>query len=372
MSSRDLYKILGVAKTASDSDIKKSYHKLVMKYHPDKNPGNTEADAKFQEVSNAYEILRDKQKRSAYDQFGHAAFQGGSGGSGGGNPFGQGFGGFDFQNGNFGDMFEDIFSQMGFGARGGGARARPADTSGRDLLHEVSISLSDAFFGKTIEVKFQTNVFCEKCKGNGTANGKEAPVCATCGGTGMVRKSNGFFAMQTECPDCMGSGKKIDKKCADCNGQGSKRGNRTIEVKIPAGVQTGSRLRVPNQGEAGAFGARSGDLYVDVTVLRNPHFSRDGADLLLNLSVPFSTLALGGVLNVKGIDDKDIDVKIPSGTQVGAKLRLKGNGMPELGRSGARGDLYLNIKTEVPTKLSAKQKDLLEKFANEKPGKNWF
>ncbi|MDR0319143.1 MAG: molecular chaperone DnaJ [Rickettsiales bacterium] len=360
--AQDFYEILGVQKGASESDIKKAYHKLVMKYHPDKNPGDKSAEAKFKEVSNAYDILRDPQKRAAYDQFGHAAFQGGNGASAGagGNPFG-GFGGFDFNSGGFGDMFEDIFSQMGFGGRQ--TRARQADNSGRDLLHEVRISLADAFHGKTVEVKFNTNVACEKCGGMGTANGGEAPSCHTCGGSGTVRKSNGFFAVDAACPDCGGLGKKIDRKCAACSGTGAKRAARSIQVKIPAGVSTGARLRVSGQGEAGMLGARAGDLFVDITVERDKHFSRDGSDLLINLSVPFATLALGGSVVVRGIDGKDMDVKIPAGTQVGAKLRVKGNGMPELGRAGSRGDLYINIKTDVPTRLSSKQKELLASFA---------
>ncbi|MCL2629157.1 MAG: molecular chaperone DnaJ [Alphaproteobacteria bacterium] len=378
MADRDLYEILGVAKGASDADIKKAYHKLVMKHHPDKNPGDKTSETKFKEISNAYDILRDKQKRAAYDQFGDKAFKAGGAG---GNPFGQGFGGgagfegFDFGGAGFGDMFEDIMANMGFGGRGagqGGRRARQANTSGRDLLHEVRVSLKDAFRGKTVEVKFNTNVKCEKCAGHGTANSKAADECPSCHGSGSVRKSNGFFAFESECPDCSGMGKKIDKKCTDCQGDGTKRGSRTIQVKIPAGVSTGARLRVAGQGEAGSVGGASGDLYVDVIVDRDPHFSRDGNDLLVNLSVSFATLALGGSVSVKGIDGEDLDVKIPSGTQVGSKLRLKGKGMPEIGRANIRGDLYLNIKTEIPTKLSAKQKELLEKFAKEKSAKGFF
>ncbi|MDR0449017.1 MAG: molecular chaperone DnaJ [Rickettsiales bacterium] len=360
-SQRDFYEILGVQKGAGESDIKKAYHKLVMKYHPDKNPGDKDAEAKFKEISNAYDILRDPQKKAAYDQFGHSAFQGGQGfgGGAGGNPFG----GFDFGgagfSGGFGDMFEDIFNQMGFGGRR--AQPRQADNSGRDLLHEVRITLAEAFAGKNVEVKFQTNAACEKCGGKG---GENVKTCPTCGGSGSVRRSNGFFAAETACHDCGGFGKKPDKKCSACGGTGAKRAAKTIEVKIPAGVETGARLRLSGQGEAGAFGAPSGDLYVDIIVLKDPHFSRDGSDLLINLSVPFATLALGGSVDVSGVDGKNIEVKIPAGTQVGTKLRVKGNGMPELGRASSRGDLYINVMTQIPTRLSSKQKKLLEEFAS--------
>ncbi|MDR2685912.1 MAG: molecular chaperone DnaJ [Rickettsiales bacterium] len=361
--AKDFYEILGVPKGSSEADLKKAYHKLVMKYHPDKNPGNKEAESKFKEVNNAYDVLRDPQKRAAYDQYGEAAFQGGGGGNPfgqGGNPFGGagGFQGFDFNSAGFGDMFEDIFSQMGFG---GGRHSAP-DTNGRDMLHEVRISLKDAFYGKNIEVKFNANVKCEKCNGQGTADGSPAPACKSCGGSGSVRRSNGFFSSVSECPDCHGTGRKADKKCSACNGAGATAGKRTIEVKIPAGVQDGSRLRVPGQGEAGRLGGRNGDLFVDVSVARDEVFSRNGDDLLVNLSVPFATLALGGQVEVAGIDGKSIEVKIPQGTQVGSKLRLKGNGMPMMGRAGSRGDLYLNIKTDVPTRLSSKQKKLLEEL----------
>ena len=289
--NKNPYEVLGVARDASDADIKKAYHKLVMQYHPDRNPGNKDAEEKFKEVNNAFDILKDPQKRAAYDRFGDAAFAGGN--ASGANPFGAG--GSPFGNGAFhfnmggGAGMDDILREAmrGFGFdMGGGARA-DAQRRGRDLLDEVVIDLRDAYFGTTHTVKFTTNVECDKCHGFGTADGKEAPTCPRCGGTGYVRTSRGFFAMETPCPDCNGLGHKIDKKCPQCDGAGTVRKTRTLDVKIPAGVEDGARLRLAGQGEAGQNGAPAGDFYLDIHIRPDKRFVRDGADLITRADIPF-------------------------------------------------------------------------------------
>ncbi|MBO4700898.1 MAG: molecular chaperone DnaJ [Alphaproteobacteria bacterium] len=374
--NKNPYEVLGVSRDASDADIKKAYHKLVMKYHPDKNPGDKAAEEKFKEVNNAFDILKDPQKRAAYDRYGDAAFAGGNGASAGmgGNPFG---GGFHFDMGGGAGM-EDILREamrgFGFGGfegatRAGGASAR---TRGRDLLDEVEISLRDAYFGKTHTVKFSSNVKCEKCNGYGTADGKPAPVCSRCHGTGYVNVQRGFFAMQAPCPECNGLGHKIDKKCPDCDGAGVVHKNRTIDVKIPAGIEDGARLRLGGQGEAGQNGGAAGDFYLDVRVRPDPRFERDGANLIMRADLPFTTLALGGEIEVETIDDKKLSVKVPAGTQTNEKLRVRGHGMPT-GRASSFGDLYIEIGIVVPTKLTEKQKKILTEFAETKSAKKgWF
>lgn len=370
------YEVLGVARDASDADIKKAYHKLVMKYHPDKNPGDASAEEKFKEVNNAFDILKDPQKRAAYDRFGNAAFAGGNGASAGAGGFAGGnpFGGFSFNMGGAAGMDDILREAMrGFGFGGfDDAAPRGAPARGRDLLDEVTISLKDAYFGTTHTVRFTGNATCEKCHGFGTADGTPAPECSRCHGTGFIQTRQGFFAMESPCPECNGLGRKIDKKCGDCNGTGTVRRTRTLDVKIPAGIDDGARLRLAGQGEAGANGAPAGDLYVDVHVRDDARFTRDGADLTTRVDVPFTTLALGGEIDVTTIDDKTLSVRVPSGTQVGEKLRVRGHGMPGR-RAGTFGDLYINIAMPVPTKLSDKQKKILKEFADTKSDKKgWF
>lgn len=371
------YEVLGVARDASDADIKKAYHKLVMKYHPDRNPGDKSAEDKFKEVNNAFDILKDPQKRAAYDRFGNAAFAGGNGASAGagGNPFG---GGFNFNMGGGAGM-EDILREamrgFGFGDFGGGAgasRGAAADRRGRDLLDEVVIDLKDAYFGKTHTVKFTSNATCEKCHGYGTADGKPAPTCSKCGGSGYVRVQQGFFAMEAPCPECHGTGHKIDKKCDACDGTGATAKSRTLEVKIPAGIEDGARLRLAGQGEAGTNGGPAGDFYLDVHVRPDKRFERAGSDLIMHMDIPFTTLALGGEIDVETIDDKTLSVKVPAGTQVGERLRVRGHGMPGR-RAGSFGDMYIEIGIKIPTRLTDKQKKLLAEFAETKPSKKgWF
>lgn len=374
--NKNPYEVLGVARDASDADIKKAYHKLVMKYHPDRNPGDKTAEEKFKEVNNAFEILKDPQKRAAYDRFGDAAFAGGNGtgaGFGGGNPFGDGA--FNFNMGG-GSGMEDILREAmrGFGFNMGGDPRGGAGTTraGRDLLDEVVIDLKDAYFGKTHTVKFRSNVECATCHGFGTVDGKPAPTCTRCGGSGYVRTQQGFFAMEAPCPDCNGTGRKIDKKCADCDGTGTQHKQRTLDVKIPAGIEDGARLRLAGQGEAGAFGAPAGDFYLDVHIRPDARFERVGNDLVSRIDVPFTTLALGGEIDVQTIDDKTLSVKVPAGTQVGQRLRVRGHGMPGR-RAGTFGDLYIEIAIKIPTKLTDKQKKALAEFADTKTGKKgWF
>ena len=376
--NKNPYEVLGVARDASDADIKKAYHKLVMKYHPDRNPGDKNAEEKFKEVNNAFDILKDPQKRAAYDRFGDAAFAGGN--ASGANPFGAG--GNPFGNGAFhfnmggGAGMEDILREamrgFGFDGFGGATRGASGRRTGRDLLDEVVIDLRDAYFGTTHTVKFSSNVQCEKCHGYGTADGRPAPECPRCHGTGYVQTNRGFFAMETPCPDCNGLGHKIDKKCSECDGAGTVRKSRTLDVKIPAGVEDGTRLRLAGQGEAGQNGAPAGDFYLDVRVRPDKRFERDGADLITRADVPFTTLALGGEIEIETIDDKKLSVKVPAGTQVGEKLRVRGHGMPTR-RAGNFGDLYIDINMPVPTKLTEKQKKLLNEFAGTKGAKKgWF
>ena len=376
--NKNPYEVLGVARNASDDDIKKAYHKLVLKYHPDRNPGDKDAEEKFKEVNNAFDILKDPQKRAAYDKFGDAAFAGGN--ASGANPFGNGAnpfgnGAFHFNMGGAGmdDILREAMRGFGFGDFGADSRAgASAKRGGRDLLDEVVIDLRDAYFGTTHTIKFTTNVECDKCHGYGTADGKPAPTCSRCGGSGYVRTSRGFFAMETPCPECNGTGHKIDKKCTQCDGAGTMRKSRTLDVNIPAGVEDGTRLRLAGQGEAGQNGAPAGDFYLDVRVRPDKRFERDGADLITHVDIPFTTLALGGEIEVDTIDDKKLAVKVPAGTQVGEKLRVRGHGMPTR-RAGSFGDLYIDVNMRVPTKLTEKQKKLLNEFAGTKSAKKgWF
>lgn len=371
--NKNPYEVLGVARDASDADIKKAYHKLVMKYHPDRNPGDKSAEEKFKDVNNAFDILKDPQKRAKYDRYGDAAFAGGNGaGAGfGGNPFGGGA--FHFDMGGGAGM-EDILREAmrGFGFDMGGGNRAAAAHAGRDLLDEVEIDLRDAYFGKTHTVKFSSNVKCDKCNGHGTADGSPAPTCPRCGGRGTVAARQGFFAVETPCPECNGLGHKIDKKCTKCDGVGTVHKSRTLDVKIPAGVMDGTRLRMASQGEAGQNGAPAGDFYLDVRVRPDARFERRDADLITRINVPFTTLALGGEIEVETIDDKKLDVRIPAGTQVGEKLRVRGHGMPGR-RVGTFGDLYIDVAVQIPTKLTEKQKKILSEFADTKPGKKgWF
>ncbi len=354
----DFYKILGVDKNASDVELKKAYRKQAMKYHPDRNPGDKEAEKKFKEISEAYDILKDPQKRQAYDQFGKDAFtQGGGGGAGGFGGFGGG--GFEgFGSGDFSDMFEDLFGDVfGGGARGGpGGAAR-----GADLRYNLSVSLDDAFAGKSVQVKIPTAVNCDTCKGTGAKKGSAPTTCGTCGGRGAVRVTQGFFSMSRTCPACNGQGQVIKDPCSDCRGQGRVQTEKTISVTIPKGVDTGTRIRLSGEGEAGAHGGPPGDLYIFIEVKPHAIFRRKGNNLLMDAPVTFTEAALGAKIDVPSIDGKKMRITIPEGAQPGQQLRLKGKGMPDL-NSSHRGDMLVNIDVEVPTKLSKKQKELLKEL----------
>jgi molecular chaperone DnaJ len=370
------YEALGVAKNATDAEIKAAYRKLVMKYHPDKNAGDKAAEEKFKQINNAFDILKDPQKKAAYDQYGAAAFAGGNGASaraGGfeGNPFGDGFE-FNFGGGRFSNM-DDVMDEFMRSFGMGGRQSGPAEVRGRDLLHDIEIDLRDAYAGKTETIKFVSNVRCERCNGNGTADGKQAQTCKTCRGSGTVHRRNGIFMSEAQCPECNGLGRIIKNKCASCDSLGVMRKNRTLEVKIPAGVHDGARLRLAGQGEAGMFGASAGDFYIDIHIRPDEIFKRVDDNLYMQKIIPFATLALGGETDIYTISDKKMSLKIPAGTQIEERLRMKGLGMPKAGRNGEFGDLYVEIKTSVPKNLSAKQKKALEEFAGtETKKKGWL
>lgn len=355
MSKRDFYEILGVSKNASDSELKSAYRKLALKYHPDKNQGDKEAEQKFQEANEAYNTLKDPQKRAAYDKFGHNAFQGGAGGHPGGNPFGAG--GFDFGGGNFSDIFEDLFG-------GGGRHSGRASTQSRgaDLRYNVQITLEEAFHGKTEQINFTAAAKCDTCDGTGSADSKQK-TCSTCNGAGKIRSQQGFFAIERPCHACGGEGQIIENPCKDCGGSGKKRKDRTLSINIPQGVEDGTRIRLAGEGEPGHRGGPPGDLYMFVSVKDHEIFTRDKTDLHCKVPIKFSTAALGGDIEVPSVDGK-IKLNIPAGTQSEDKFRLKNKGMTKL-RSTARGNLYVHVHVETPVKLTKKQIDLIKEFDKE-------
>jgi molecular chaperone DnaJ len=356
--AQDYYQILGVDKKASADELKKAYRKLAMKYHPDQNKDNAEAEAKFKEVSEAYDILKDEQKRAAYDRFGKAAFDGSMGGGGPG-----GFGGFSGGagfSGAFSDIFEDMFGDMMGGARGG----RGGTGRGSDIQYTMEISLEDAFRGKESTIKIPVNDTCDKCNGNGTESGKGAEECPTCHGSGRMRAQQGFFTIERTCSTCGGAGSVIKDACKKCSGSGRVRKEKTLKVQIPKGIDSGRRIRLAGEGEAGMRGAAAGDLYVLIAIKPHKLFRRDGANLYCRVPIPMTTATLGGELQVPSIDGSKNNVKIPPGTQTGQQFRLKSKGM-NIMRSESYGDLYIEIFVETPVNLSGKQKDLLKKLAEE-------
>lgn len=365
MTKRDYYEILGVEKGADDAALKKAYRKQAMKYHPDRNPDDKEAEAKFKEVNEAYDTLKDSQKRAAYDQFGHAAFE--NGGAGAGGFGGGGFGGAGFGGHDFSDMFEDMFGDMfGGGARGGRSRG---SQRGGDLRYNLSISLDEAYAGKPVQIKIPTSVSCDTCDGSGAKKGSDVKTCGTCGGRGEVRVQQGFFAMNRTCPDCHGQGQIISDPCNDCHGTGTVHKEKTLNVNIPKGVDNGTRIRVTGEGEAGQNGAPSGDLYIFIQLKKHNLFEREGPHVLLDMPIDFVLAALGGQLEVPTLDGKKALLKIPEGTQSGTQFRLRGKGMP-VTNSSSFGDMFVNVEVEVPTKLSKKQKELLEQFREAYTDKN--
>ena len=358
MSKRDYYDLLGVSKSASEAEIKKAFRKKAMELHPDRNKDNPNAEAQFKEVNEAYDVLKDAEKKAAYDRFGHAAFDGGMGGGGGRGPFGGGAGGFDSA---FSDVFDDLFGDIMGGRRsGGGNRA----TRGSDLRYNLSVSLEDAYHGKSETISINASTQCDVCNGSGAQAGSEPSTCPTCAGMGKVRAQQGFFTVERTCPTCNGRGEVITNPCSSCSGQGRVSKERSLSVNIPKGVETGTRIRLSGEGEAGMRGGPTGDLYIFIDVKEHPIFERDGANLFCRVPVPLTTAALGGDVEVPTLDGGKSRVNIPAGAQSGKQMRLKSKGMPAL-RSGTSGDLYLEIAVETPVNLTARQKELLKEFEKE-------
>ncbi|WP_417465644.1 molecular chaperone DnaJ [Kordiimonas sp.] len=357
MSKQDYYELLGVGKDADEAALKKAFRKQAMQYHPDKNPGDAEAEKKFKEIGEAYDVLKDPEKRAAYDRYGHAAFEHGMGGGGRG---GHGGAGFDFS-----DVFEEFFGDfMGGGGgrrrRGGGAAAG----RGNDLRFNMEINLEDAYRGKTDQIRVPTSVPCEPCSGSGAEPGSKPEVCDTCGGAGKVRASQGFFMVERTCPKCHGNGSVITNPCRTCSGAGRVRKEKTLQVKIPQGVEEGTRIRLAGEGEAGSRGAPPGDLYIFLSIRPHPLFKRDGDMLYCQVPIPMSTATLGGDIEVPTIEGKRARIKVPDGTQSGRQFRLRGKGMPEL-NGGFTGDMIIETVVETPTNLSKRQRELMEEFAAE-------
>jgi len=356
MAKQDYYQILGVQKGASADELKKAYRKLAMQYHPDKNPGDKKAEEKFKEISHAYDVLSDDQKRAAYDRFGHDAFNQGAGGGGGG---GAGAAGFDFSSG-FADIFEDLFGMNGGGRRQAGPQQQTA-ARGSDLRYNLSITLEEAFKGKQETIKVTTSVSCEVCHGSGAEKGTKPVTCPTCNGQGRVRATQGFFTVERTCHTCQGTGKIIKDPCKNCAGSGRVRKEKTLAVNVPAGVEEGTRIRLAGEGEAGMRGGAAGDLYIFISVKEHALFKRDSADIHCAVPIKMSTAALGGSVEVPTIDGSRVKVTIPEGTQSGHQMRLRGKGMSVL-REHHRGDMYIHTEVETPVKLNKKQRELLKEF----------
>ncbi|MBD0413606.1 molecular chaperone DnaJ [Oryzicola mucosus] len=345
----DFYETLGVQKGADEKELKAAFRKLAMQYHPDKNPGDSTSEHKFKEINEAYETLKDPNKRAAYDRFGHAAFE--NGGMGGG---GQGFGG-----GGFSDIFEDIFGEM----MGGGGRRRSSGgrERGADLRYNMEITLEEAFQGKTAQIRVPMSIACSDCSGSGAKPGTQPVTCSMCAGHGKVRASQGFFSIERTCPQCQGRGQTIKDPCPKCAGQGRITEERSLSVNIPSGIEDGTRIRLANEGEAGLRGGPSGDLYIFLSVKPHEFFQRDGADLYCKVPISMTTAALGGSFEVTTLDGTQTRVKVTEGTQNGRQFRMKGKGMPVL-RQSQFGDLYIQTAVETPQNLTRRQRELLEEF----------
>lgn len=345
MAKRDYYEVLGVSKNATDAELKKAYRRLAMKHHPDRNPDDADAEENFKEAKEAHDVLSDSQKRAAYDQFGHAGVDGAMGGAGGGAGAA-----------GFGDIFDSVFGDI----FGGGGRSGERVYRGADLRYELSLTLEEAVAGTTVKIRVPKHVECGSCEGSGARKGTEPVNCTTCNGIGQVRMQQGFFSVQQTCPQCKGTGKMISDPCTTCRGQGRVRDNKTISVKVPPGVDTGDRIRLTGEGEAGQNRGPSGDLYVDVAVKEHPIFVRDGSNLHCDVPISFSTAALGGEFEVPTLDGR-VKLKIPAESQTGKLFRLRGKGVKSV-RASSKGDLLCRIVVETPVNLSKKQKDLLREF----------
>lgn len=367
MSQRDFYKLLGVSKEAKIEEIKKAYRKLALQYHPDKNPGNKDAEKKFKEVTAAYEVLSDPQKRAAYDQMGHAAFQQGGGQEGfsEGFPFGRGFS----------SIFEDLFGEFMGDGGGGSRRSEARSERGEDVRFQLSISLEEAFRGVETKVEFPATISCSACQGTGAEPGTKPTQCNTCKGHGVVRSQRGFMVIEQTCPQCHGQGTFIEHPCKTCKRSGRVKDKRSLSIKIPAGIEGGAQIRVSEKGEAGIRGGPPGDLYIQILVKDHTIFRREGADVYCDFPIPFTTAALGGAIEVPSIDGGRVTLEIPEGTQPGHQFTVKGKGMTRL-RSSQRGNLYVRVNVDVPINMTKTQRELLEKFQveaeNEPPKSKGF
>ena len=351
MSKRDYYEVLGLSKGASADEIKKGYRSKAKELHPDRNTSDPSAESKFKEANEAYDVLKDPERKAAYDRFGHAAFEGGMGGGGGQR---QG----DFSSA-FSDVFDDLFGDfMGGGQRSGG---RSRASRGSDLRYNLEISLEDAYSGLQKSINVPTSVQCSPCNGSGAAGGSEPSTCPTCSGMGKVRASQGFFTVERTCPSCSGMGQVISNPCSSCGGQGRSNKDRSLSVNVPAGVETGTRIRLSNEGEAGLRGGPAGDLYIFIEVREHKIFQRDGSSLFCRIPVSMSGAALGGDIEVPTMDGGRSRVKIPAGSQSGRQMRLRGKGMPAI-KSAQKGDMFIEIAVETPVNLTSKQRELLREF----------
>ncbi len=351
MSKEDYYSLLGIDRNASNDEIKKAYRNLAMKYHPDRNQGDAEAERRFKEVNEAYEVLKDDEKRAAFDRFGHAAFE--QGGQGAGGFSSGGFGGFA-------DIFDEMFGDFGSQAGSSGGNVG----RGSDLRFNMEITLEEAFEGKKTNIRVPTSVSCDSCNGSGAAGGAAPANCVTCGGHGRVRSQQGFFTVERTCPSCQGVGQVIKDPCSICGGQGRVQKEKKLAVTIPAGVEDGTRIRLGDEGQAGLRGAPAGDLYIFLSISPHRLFKREGANIHCRAPIPMTTAALGGSIEVPTVEGKLTRVSVPSGSQSGQQFRLKGKGMRVL-RSNSRGDMFVQVAVETPISLSKKQKELLKKFEDE-------
>jgi molecular chaperone DnaJ len=358
MAKRDYYETLGVERAASEQDLKAAFRKLAKEHHPDKNPGDKDAEQKFKELNEAYEALKDPQKRSAYDRFGHAAFDGMGARGGQAGGFGP-----DFAS-SMSDMFDDLFGEFMGGRRGGPSRSRTGKERGADLRYNMEISLNEAYKGRTAQIRVPTSVTCETCTGSGAKAGTKPAACPTCGGAGKVRASQGFFTIERTCPSCQGRGEIISDPCATCSGAGRVVKERTLSVNIPAGVEDGTRIRLAGEGEAGVRGGPAGDLYIFLSIKPHEFFQRDGADVFCKVPISMTTASLGGHIEVPTLEGAMTRVKVPDGSESGKQFRLKGKGMPVL-RSSVTGDMYIQVEVETPKNLTRRQRELLEEFERE-------
>ncbi|MCR9070997.1 MAG: molecular chaperone DnaJ [Alphaproteobacteria bacterium] len=349
MAKRDFYEVLGVDRGADKDTLKKAYRKLAMQFHPDRNPGDEEAERKFKEVNEAYDVLKDDEKKAAYDRFGHAAFEGG-----GPRPGGGGFEGF---SGGFADIFEEMFGDF----MGGGGRRGSSPGRGSDLRYNMTVTLEEAFAGKQAEIRVPTSVTCDVCDGAGAEKGSRPVACPTCGGRGKTRTQQGFFTIERTCAGCGGVGQVIENPCKSCNGAGRQRKEKTLSVNIPAGVEDGTRIRLQGEGEAGMRGAPPGDLYLFLNIQPHPIFQRESADIYCRVPLEMVTASLGGAIEVPTIEGRRAKVSVPAGTQTGRQFRLRGKGMSVL-RSPSRGDMYVEVAVETPVNLTDRQRELLEEF----------